>query len=89
MLMRLSSSMNSLVDNKTCFVSEGLPTFTAHGVDFLVINKCSLAHEGFLTFVTLIGSFSSVGSLGLIKFNFAIESFPIFSALVMPSCHVC
>ena len=62
------NSVDSLLDNKTCFVSEGPPTLTAFkwfysNVGFLVPNKSVLAHEGFLTFIILMWSFSRVDFL--------------------------
>ena len=67
-LIRLFSSVNSLVPNKCGFVAKSFPTFPAlirpfSSVDSLVLNKYVFIAEGFPTFTALIVPQSIVSSL--------------------------
>ena len=88
-LIRLFSSVNSLVPNKCGFVAKSFPTFPAlirpfSSVDSLVLNKYVFIAEGFPTFTAFIRPLSSVDSLVLSKSVLAAEGFPTFTALIVP-----
>ena len=88
-LIRLFSSVNSLVPNKCGFVAKSFPTFPAlirpfSSVDSPVLNKYVFIAEGFPTFTAFIRPLSSVDSLVLSKSVLAAEGFPTFTALIVP-----
>ena len=82
------SSLDSLVLDETCALTEGLPTLLTvvlpmYVVDSSVVKRTRMLTEGFPTLITFIGSFSSVNSLRLNETSALNKALPIHHICVI------